>query len=55
MQVQPRFRTQFRNGTWQVFDTIYYGAVQAHRLEKHARESAEKLNIRHAAKGGRRA
>lgn len=41
-----RYRAQFRNGIWQVFDTIWYGVVGAFTLGKRANERAAELNAR---------
>lgn len=53
----PRFRSQFRNGYHQVFDTVFYAPVQTHYLKKQADQAAAALNARHAGrtKGGHRA
>ncbi len=49
-----RFVVKFRNGTYHIFDTVYYGAAQARRTKKEADEAAARLNARHA-QGGKRA
>lgn len=50
----PRYIVQFRNGTWQVFDTIHYGVVRSAALFKRAASDAEYLNARPARKAVRR-
>jgi hypothetical protein len=53
----PRYVTQFVNGTWQVFDTVYYSAVDAKPTQKAADKRAGELNARPrpaARKGGPR-
>ena len=54
----PRFIVKFVNGAHQVFDTVYYGGVQAYNAGKNGREAAEsaadKLNQRHGGSNARR-
>lgn len=35
-QRPPRYRIQFRNGVWHLFDTIWYTAIAAFTCEKEA-------------------
>lgn len=50
----PRYIVQFRNGIWQVFDTIHYSVVRAAGLFKRAAADAEYLNARPVRKAPRR-
>lgn len=43
---KARYIAKFRNGTWQVFDQIYYGVVGAEQTEKAAVIRASNLNAR---------
>lgn len=55
--IGPRFRVQRRNSTFHVFDTVYYGVVDAKPTERAAAQRAAQLNERHASgasKGVRR-
>lgn len=45
----PRFRRQFRNGTWHIFDAVYYGVVGARDDARAADREVARLNKRHAA------
>lgn len=42
----PRYVARFVNGAHQVFDTVYYGVVDAKPTAKAAQERADQLNAR---------
>lgn len=42
----PRFRVQYRNGTYHIFDTVYYGVASTRDLAVHAEQEAARLNAR---------
>lgn len=42
----PRYIARFTNGAHQVFDTVYYGVVDAKRTAKDAEARAAELNAR---------
>lgn len=48
-QSGPRFRVQRVNGVFHVFDSVYYGVVDAKPTEKAAAQRAAQLNERHAS------
>jgi len=43
-----RYTAQFRNGIWQIFDSIWYGVVGAEQTERGAQQRAHNLNARKA-------
>lgn len=47
---KPRYELRFRNGTFHVFDTVYYGVVGTHWSRKLAQERADELNQRRKGK-----
>lgn len=49
-----RYVAKFRNGIWQVFDSIWYGVVGAELTERAANQRANNLNARKPVQGVRR-
>ena len=49
-----RYIIKFRNGTYHVFDTVYYGVVGNTWSSKLAEHRADELNKRKAAPKGRK-
>lgn len=49
----PRYIVKRVNGTNQVFDTVYYGVVDAKPSERAAQQRADQLNERHASGGAK--
>lgn len=44
--IGPRYVVRNNNGTFHVFDTVYYGVVDARSNEKAAQTRADELNAR---------
>lgn len=42
----PRFVARFTNGIWQIFDTVWYGVVNARFLKRDADQLVGELNAR---------
>jgi hypothetical protein len=50
-----RYIAKFRNGTWHVFDQVWYGVVGAEQTQKAADIRAANLNARKGAMSPHRA
>lgn len=52
--IGPRYVVRFANGAHQVFDTVYYGVVDAKPTQQAAEKRADELNARPRPQRGRK-